>query len=259
MDNITLLIKGVLIFLGGIGMPVLFDLVTKLPARKGLQLHSRLTLTVACCLALVGFVMLFLTETRPGGTLHSEPTHRQLALSLFQSVSCRSAGFVGLPAFDTVTPAGQQVMLTLMFIGSAPASTGGGITTGTFAVLLLAVVAYARGLSTPRILGKAIPGDMVRKAAAVLTVSLGVVGLSTFLLLLTHPVPLQVALFEIVSAFATCGLTLNFTSQLTPFGQIVVAGTMLYGRLGALTIVYALTHGISKSKIFYPEEKVLIG
>jgi trk system potassium uptake protein TrkH len=257
-DGLTLLILGTLIVLGGLGIPVIAE-VLSWRSRMRLSLHSRLTLLVVLFLTLWGALGLFVSETRPGGVLHGLGPWRQIELSLFQSVSCRTAGFVGMPQFDTLDPASQLMILTLMFIGCAPASMGGGVTTGTFLVLVLALAAYAKGRSTPIIGGRAIPGEMIRKAAAVLTISLFAVLTSTWLILLTHEVSLERAVFEVVSAFATCGLTLAFTDELNGFGQAVIIFMMFWGRVGALTLLFALTRKGPLRKVDYPEEKVLIG
>lgn len=147
-----------------------------------------------------------------------------------------------------------------MFIGAAPASMGGGITTGTFVVLTLALWAYAQGLPTAQIGGRKIASDMVRKASAVLTIALFAVLLATWLILMTNPTaPLDLVVFEVVSAFATCGLSLAFTSELNTFGQLVIMVMMFWGRLGALTIILGLAQLRHKQLYEYPEEQILIG
>lgn len=253
-DGGTLWTKGVLIVLGSIGIPVLFDLITW---KRRFTLHSKLTLLVVGGLISLGAVGLFFAER--GGVLEGMSNWRQWGLALFQSVSARSAGFAGLPSFESMSGASQLLLVWLMFIGGSPASMAGGITTGTFAVLTLSVVAYVRGQDTPTVFGRAIPGAMVRKAAAVLTVSIFVVVLSSFILLLTHDIPMATAVFESVSAFATCGLSLNFTSQLSVTGQVTLMFVMFWGRLGALTLIYALTQRQDARRVRYPEEKILIG
>ena len=146
-----------------------------------------------------------------------------------------------------------------MFIGTAPASMGGGITTGTLLVLLLSVWGYARGFAKPQVGGRALSPELPRRAAAVLTVSLIAVVTSTWLLLLTGNGSLQDMLFEVISAFATTGLSLAATNQLNTFGQIVIMVMMIWGRLGALTIIFALARRQPPQPVQYPEESVLIG
>lgn len=257
-DGVTLGILGCLIFIGGLGIPVLYDLITYWWNRR-VSLHTRLTLAVSGFLMIFGAIMLFLSESGEGGVLHGLPFLNQAGFALFQSISCRTAGFVGMPSFETLNGAAQLTIVTLMFVGCAPASMGGGVTTGTFAVLVLAMIAYARGRETPILMGRAIPGEMVRKAAAVLTISLFLVITFSWVLLATHPITLDQAVFEVVSAFATCGLTLNLTPKLNGIGQAVIIFMMIWGRLGALTILFAFTKSKPPGRVRYPEEKVLIG
>ncbi|WP_448542144.1 TrkH family potassium uptake protein [Roseiflexus sp.] len=255
-DSITLAILGTLIFLGGLGIPVLAELLTFWRIR--FSLHTRITLTVVIILVSIGAGGLFLTEQQSGHLLEREPLDRQIALALFQSISTRTAGFSALQPLDELSPAGRLLTIVLMFIGCAPASMGGGITTGTFAVLMLAVGAYARGLASPQIGGRTLAPQTVRKAAAILTVSLLVVLTATWLILVTHDTTLDDALFEVVSAFATCGLSLTLTGELNLFGQLVICVMMFWGRLGALTLVVALANQ-RPQLVAYPEEQVLIG
>ncbi|MGQ9548519.1 MAG: TrkH family potassium uptake protein [Roseiflexus sp.] len=255
-DSITLAILGSLIFLGGLGIPVLAELLTFWRIR--FSLHTRITLTVVIILVSIGAGGLFLTEQQSGHLLEREPLDRQIALALFQSVSTRTAGFSAFQPLDELSPAGRLLTIVLMFIGCAPASMGGGITTGTFAVLMLAVGAYARGLASPQIGGRTLAPQTVRKAAAILTVSLFVVLTATWLILVTHEATLDDALFEVVSAFATCGLSLTLTGNLNLFGQLVICVMMFWGRLGALTLVVALANQ-RPQPVAYPEEQVLIG
>ncbi|NNJ10182.1 potassium transporter [Chloroflexales bacterium ZM16-3] len=260
-DNFSLIVLGGLIFLGGLGIPVLADLLLYYRERR-LSLHTRITLTMVGFLVISGTVGFFIAEGRAGvGTLRNEPLGRLLLISLFQSISARTAGFAGIAAFADLTPPSQLLMITLMFIGCPPASMGGGITTGTFAVLTISLWGFVRGLPTPQFGGRSLAAGTARRAAAVLTISLFVVLLATWLILITHDgVSLDTAAFEVVSAFATCGLSLNFTSQLNLFGQLVIVLVMFWGRLGALTIVIALAQQPSRSQhITYPEEQILIG
>lgn len=258
-DSITLLILGSLILSGGLGIPVVADLLM-LYRRRRLTLHSKITLTMVGLLVLIGWIGLWASEGRTGGVIADQPWTRQLGLTLFQSISARTAGFAGLPALEQLSPPGQLLMMVLMFIGCPPASMGGGITTGTFAVLMIALWGYAHGRFSPRLGGRTISSTVVQRASAVLTISLIVVGVATWLILLTHAVTLDTALFEVVSAFATCGLSLAFTSQLNTFGELVIILVMLWGRLGALTILIAFAQRQRDSQLVdYPEEAVLIG
>lgn len=253
-DGPTLVVLSGLIVLGGLGIPVLGDLLMWPSRRQRLSLHSRITLTLYAVLTLLGALGLWLAETQAGGALAGRP-----GLATFQAISARTAGFAGLPNLEQLAPASQVLTMGLMLIGSAPASMGGGITTGTLAVLLLSLWAYVQGRPAAQVGGRTIAVEAVRRASAILTVSLLVVGGATWLILISHPVTLDRALFEVISAFATCGLTLAFTGQLNPFGQAVIMLVMFWGRLGALTIVVALAQQAPPPLVTYPEEPLLIG
>ncbi len=258
-DNLSLSILGALIFLGGLGIPVIAELLAYWRTRR-FSLNTRITLYVVSFLVLAGTLGFFVAEGGSGGTLADEPPLRRLLICLFQSISARTAGFWGIAEFDSLAPASQLLMMVLMFIGCAPASMGGGITTGTFAVLTISLWSFARGRADATVGGRTLAVGSMRKAAAVLTISLFVVLLSTWLLLITHDTTLDEAAFEVVSAFATCGLTLGLTGELNLFGQLLICLVMFWGRLGALTIIVAIAREQGRAQpIRYPEEQILIG
>jgi trk system potassium uptake protein len=258
-DHMSLLVMGLLIVLGGLGIPVLADLL-RLRRRAHFSLHTRLTLWAVVVLVLLGWIGLFIPETRPGGVLFGAPLDEQLMHTWFQSVSTRTAGFPGFENFDRMVPESQLLVMALMFIGSAPASMGGGITTGTLMVLILALWSYARGHMEVQVSGRAISAGTVRRAAVILTISIGSVVFATWLILLTHSITLSRALFEVVSAFATVGLSLGATSDLNTFGRLIIIVMMFWGRLGAVTLITALVQGTTHTErlVHYPEEQVLI-
>ena len=258
-DNLTLTIMGSLIFLGGLGIPVIADLLAY-PRERRFSLHTRITLTVVGFLIVAGAVGFYVAEGGPRGTLTDVHPLRRILLSVFQSISARSSGFTGIAEFGNLTPASQLLMITLMFIGGAPASMGGGITTGTFAALTISLWSFARGQADATFGGRTLAYGTMRKAGAVLTISLFVVLLATWLILITHDTSLDAAAFEVVSAFATCGLSLGFTGQLNLFGQLVICLMMFWGRLGALTIIIAIAREQGRPQpVRYPEEQILIG
>jgi trk system potassium uptake protein TrkH len=258
-DDLSLIMMGSLIFVGGLGIPVIGDFLGYYKERR-LSLHTRITLSVVLFLIISGTVGFFVVEAGEGGTLVGVHPLRALLICLFQSVSARTAGFAGIAQFTELAPASQLLMITLMFIGCPPASMGGGITTGTFAALTIGFWSYARGLPTAQVGGRSLGLGTARKAAAVLTVSLFVTLLATWLLLVTHDTSLDAAAFEVVSAFATCGLTLGLTTELNIFGQLLICLVMFWGRLGALTLIVALAGQQGRQQaIKYPEEEILIG
>ena len=257
-DPISLIIVGGLIILGGLGIPIYMDLIFR--RRRPFSLHTRLTVYIALILILFGWVGLLISEYRQTGVLSNMPLGQRTILAWFQSVSARTAGFPGLPGFSELNFPSIWMLITLMFIGTAPASTGGGITTGTFVVLLLAVTSYARGLDKIRIGKHTLPSGLIMRALVVFVISLSLVILATWLLLLTNPFSLDQSLFEVVSAYSTTGLSLGITTGLNTFGRLVIIFTMFAGRLGAITIMISLM-GRDKNKklVDYPEESILIG
>ena len=256
-DAISLVVMGSIIVIGGLGFPVLAELVHWRPGKR-LSMHTRLGLWAAFGLTIAGALGLLIAESLPGGSLTMQSIDYRIIKALFQSASTRTAGFA-LGDLSGLTPAGQFILIPLMFIGSGAASMGGGITTGTFVVLLISLWSFARGQRVPQYGRRTLPAQLMRRASAVLTVSLSVVVVATWLLLITGNGTLDQALFEVVSAFATTGLSLSFTSQLNSFGLGVVMLMMIWGRLGALTIIFALAQRHPPEPLQYPEESIMIG
>jgi trk system potassium uptake protein TrkH len=259
-DGITLTVLGTLILVGGLGIPVIGDLIG-LPFRRRLSLHTRITLLVTVLLLAGGTGGLLAAERwLRDGAFTAVPLADALGSSMFQTVAARTAGFWSLENPTVLSDASILLITALMFIGCPSASMGGGITTGTFAVLAVSLWSYARGLPGPQFAGRSLGQGTVRKAAAVLTVGGLIVGISTWLLMLTHDAPFAWILFEVVSAFATTGLSLGLTAELNLFGQLLIAAIMFWGRLGALTIIIAIAgRSSSEQLISYPEEQILIG
>jgi trk system potassium uptake protein len=228
--------------------------------RQRLSLHTWLTLRAVAFLVFLGWAGLFIAEARTGGLLADAPLSAQLTRTWFQSLSARTAGFPGLADFHALAPESQLLIMVLMFIGCAPASMGGGITTGTFATLTLTFWNHVRGLPSVQIHGREISEETTRRAGVILTLSLLLVVVATWVVLVTNPgISLNSALFEVVSAFATCGLSLGITSELNGAGRLVLMIMMFWGRLGALTLVTAVAQQSPVKKlVHYPEESVLI-
>ena len=257
-DPVSLIIMGGLIILGGLGIPVYMDLIYR--RRRPFSLHTRLTIAVSLVLILLGWIGLLISEYHQAGVLSSMPLGQRAILAWFQSVSARTAGFPGLPGFSEINFPSILMLCALMFIGTAPASTGGGITTGTFVVLWLAVISYARGLDKIRVGKHTLPGALLMRAMVVFVISFSLVILATWLILLTNPFSLDQVLFEVVSAYSTTGLSLGITTGLNTIGRLIIIFTMFAGRLGAITIMISLLgRDRGKKLIDYPEESILIG
>jgi trk system potassium uptake protein TrkH len=223
-------------------------------------LHTRLTISMAIILIVLGWAGFLISEYRQTGVLSTLPFGQRAMLALFQSVSARTAGFPGLPGFSELNYTSILLLIAFMFIGTAPASTGGGITTGTFAVLWLAVISYARGLDHIRVGKHSLPRSLLMRALVVFVISISLVILATWLILLTNPFTLDQVLFEVVSAYSTTGLSLGITAGLNTVGRLIIICTMFAGRLGAITIMISLLgRDNRKNLVEYPEETILIG
>ena len=258
-DALTLLTLAALIFLGGIGIPVIADLL-RYPHRRSLSLHTRITLVTAVALLVIGTVLFYLTESRGGSAFDQETAGRLWLVSFFHSVASRTSGFVVSANFGQLAAPNAFLLTVLMFIGASPASMGGGITTSTLAVLVLAMWNFARGRSEIRVGRRSIPVEFLFKAAAVVTAASTAVAVTTWLLLYTQEnVTLTMALVESVAAFSTSGYSLGLTPRLNLFGQLLIAGLMFFGRAGTLTLIVALAQPRATAAVGYPEERILLG
>ena len=258
-DPLTLVIIGALIVLGGLGIPIYMDLLYR-PTKRRLTLHTKVTFQVSAALIVAGFIGLLICEYQGGGAFSGMSLFQRALLALFQSVAARTAGFASIPGFNQILPSSSLLLMVLMFIGTAPASTGGGITTGTFVILWAAVVSYARGAERTRLGKWSLPNSLVLHAMIVFAVSLTLVILATWLLLITNGFNLVQSLFEIISAYSTTGLSLGITPSLNTAGRIILILTMFVGRLGAITIMIALLGRKQRPNLReYPEQEILVG
>jgi len=263
-QNVLQITIAFLIILGSTGFTVLheiFDLrkmkeLWNKPWKK-LSINSRISLNTTIILIIVGTVAFMLLEQ--SYTLKGMGMADQLTNAFFQSVTTRTAGF------NTVDIGAMSIpmtvfMLMLMYIGASPASTGGGIKTNTFTVLFMSAYSTLRGKKTIDIDKKTISFDNVNKALLIFLFSVAVIFISVFVLSITDGDKgiLNLA-FEEVSAFATVGLTRGITSDLSTGGRIVIMISMFVGRVGLLTLGYALSKGLISSDYKYPKAQIIIG
>jgi trk system potassium uptake protein TrkH len=258
-DPVTLLTLSTLIFLGGIGIPVIADLL-RYRRRRRLSLHSRITLVTSAVLIVLGAALFFAAEHKFRGVFADESPTELALLSFFHSVASRTSGFTVSARFSQLEPANALLLTVLMFIGASPASMGGGITTSTFAVLMLTMWNFARGRSEIIAGRRVIPLNLLYKAGTIVTAAGLIVAVTTWLLLYTQEnTSLTEALVESVSAFSTSGYSIGLTQRLNLFGQFLIAGLMFFGRIGMLTIIVALGRPRVPLVVTYPEEGILLG
>lgn len=243
---------------GAIGFPVIMDVTTHLRSPRRWRLHTKLTLSTYLALAFVGVVALALTEWHNPTTLGAIDTPSKILNALLAGVNSRSSG---LSALDVGAMRSQThfVQDVLMLIGGGSASTAGGIKVTTFAVLVLAVIAEARGDRDVEAFGRRIPTSAVRLSIAVSLLGLAFVTVSVVLLLSMTDYTLDVILFEAISAFATVGLTTGVTPVLPVGAKYVLIVLMFAGRTGSMTVAAALALRERSRVIRMPQEQPIIG
>ena len=263
---------GALIVIGGIGWRVANDLWVnrlRLGRIRRLSLHTRLVLRSTLVLILVGAVGLLFTEHfATEGLVEKLTLLDKLQVVLFQSITCRTAGFNTVPlSLATISDAGLLLMITLMFIGASPGGTGGGIKTTTFAALVAATRSTLRDQEAVVVRNCEIPARVVLRAVGVTVASLLFVLVMALALGLgntTAGTPGSEAftflekLFTCVSAFGTVGLDVGVTAQLNRWGQLVLMVGMFVGRLGILLLLSALYPHRAQNRVGYPREEIYL-
>ncbi|SIR57534.1 MULTISPECIES: TrkH family potassium uptake protein [unclassified Paenibacillus] len=251
------LITMTLIFFGSIGFIVMADLI-RFPERRKISLHSKVVLWASVVLTLGGAILFFIfefTNTRSFGDLG---LNGKIWASFFQSFSLRSAGINTVP-IEELRQATQLLMIILMFIGAAPGSTGGGIKLTTFVVLLAGIHAILRGREDAVIFRYRIAAKELYRAITVTLMGVIIIVASTMILTTVENASFLVLLFEAVSAFGTVGFSLGATLDLTPVGKGVIIILMFAGRLGLLTLAFAIRSKSKKEPFRYPEGRIIIG
>ncbi|SFE21998.1 trk system potassium uptake protein TrkH [Paenibacillus catalpae] len=249
-----------LFIFGGLGFTVVLDFLKK-RNWKDLSLHSKIVLTTNAILIGSGTVLILSMELLNPETFGLLTWPQRLWASYFQGVVTRTAGFNSIDT-AAMLPTSQLLMIILMFIGGSSGSTAGGIKTNTFAVLIMTVYAIVRGREDVEIYKRRLATDFILRALAVIIISLGVVLICAILLTITERHTnhnFMDILFEATSAFGTVGMTLGLTGKLTTAGKLVIIATMFIGRLGPLTLAYAMTRSSKKQYFRYPKEKLMIG
>ena len=255
-----------LIIIGGLGFSVWIDCFRAIKKRSlsELSLHSKVVLTMTVGLIFLGAVFIFLMEINNPATIKKLPWSGKILASFFQSVSPRTAGFNTLD-MGSLTTATNFLIIIFMFIGGSPGSTAGGIKTGTAGILLFTVLSIVKGRESTEIYKRRLPKYLVYRAVSVALISFLLVVFSTMILSIAeapyNDTDFMTLLFEAVSAFGTVGLSLNYTSNLTSAGRIIIILSMFAGRVGPLSLVLALARNANKNKghIKYPEDRIMVG
>jgi Trk-type K+ transport system membrane component len=257
-DPWVLVPMGLAVLLGSLGFPVMLELVRNVRAPRRWSINSLLVLSSTAVLLPLSLVAIVGLEWGNPQTIGTLSVPGKLLAGAFETVVPRSAGFTTIDVAN-FQPATWLVLDVLMFIGSGPAGTGGGIKLTTATVLLLAIRAEARGDDAVEAFGRRIPRQAVRTALAVALLATGAVVLATLALTVIGGAPLDRTLFEVVSAFSTTGLSTGLTAELPVHGQALLVVLMLVGRLGPITLATALTLRRRTKLYQLPEERPIIG
>ena len=261
------IVTSLLIILGGLGYVVWWDVLRVLKARtpknrkvfRHLTLHSKIAITATLLLIFVGGTLIFAFEYSNPLTIGNMSVLEKIEVSLFQSVTTRTAGFASIPQ-ENLTNASALVSILLMMIGGSPVGTAGGMKTVTMAVLFCSALATIRGKKHASLFGRSISSESIRKAVAVSVSFLSIFVISTIALLASNDASMLDVVYETMSATATVGLSRNFTASLNLFGKLIIIFTMYFGRVGPISLAIALgSKSEAQNVISEPTEEISIG
>ncbi|NEQ39020.1 MAG: ATPase [Okeania sp. SIO3I5] len=261
---VNFVISGLIIF-GGLGYQVIMEMFLWLKKRlQGEQpchifsLHFKVVTNTTILMLILGLIAFFIAEFNNPNTLESLNIQEKLIAAWFQSVTTRTAGFNTID-IDNLTDAGLFFTIALMFIGASPGSTGGGIKTTTFSILFNSTKAALQGRNEVLCYQRKIPMIVIIKAIGIVFASTILVGFATTVIAFTdQQLELTQIFFEVVSAFATVGLSKGVTSNFTIPGQLVLIATMYIGRVGVLLLISTVFSEQKPSAIEYPEENLFV-
>lgn len=257
-----------LIVLGGIGFFVWWDVirVVKKWRKMGikqcfwkLNLHSKVVITATAVLIFGGAAAIFILEYTNPATLGAMTFAEKIQTALFQSVTTRTAGFYTINQ-SNLRETSALLSVILMFIGGSPAGTAGGVKTMTVILLAATTISVVKGEKETVMFRRSVPAETVRKALAVFSISCTALVFMTVLMTIVQDAPLLTVLYEVTSALATVGLSMNFSSSLNFFGKLIIIFCMYIGRIGPISMVIAFRmKGRRKDKLTYAHEDVIVG
>lgn len=248
-----------LIIIGGIGFSVINSFI--LVVRKNINrftLTSKVAILLSMILTFGGAAVFFILEYTNPHTIGDMGILDKILASFFQSVTTRTAGFNTIP-MGSLNSSTIFFFCLIMFIGASPGSTGGGIKTTTLGVIMFYVIGIVRGKENIDIFNRRIGWEILNKALAILVISISYVSIMILLILMFDKFTFEEVIFEVISAFATVGLSLGITADFNTLSKILLIVTMFIGRLGPLTFALALGEKRKKELIKYPKEDILVG
>lgn len=260
-DPLISLTIALMFILGGLGFIVIVNMLRhyRAPRLFPFSLHSKIVLFTTVALLVVATPIFIAFEWSNPETLGALTWPGRLLAGFFQAATPRTAGFNTIDT-GALTQASALFTILLMFIGASPGSTGGGIKTVTFFVLVGSAWSVSRGRGELALFGRRLAFDIVIRAGVIALMSVLVTGAALTLLTLTEPKQEFLTLaFEAVSAFGTVGLSRGVTPQLSRLGRLIIIALMFLGRVGLLTFAVALVKQPVASNLRYPTENVVVG
>jgi len=248
----------VCIVLGGLGVPVLAEVVRDRLHWTKWTLHTRIVVVTTAILIVGGWVVVWALEWTNSRTLGPMAVPEKALAALFQGISPRTAGFNTLD-YAVLRESTWLFTIALMFVGAAPASTGGGIKVTTFAVLGFVILAEIRGDRDVNLFQRRAPTAAQRQALAIALLGVGLIFGCTLLLEITADLGVARTMFEVTSAFATVGLSTGITAGLSTAGKVLLMLIMFAGRVGPLTVATALALRSRDQRYRFAEERPLLG
>ena len=241
-----------LIIIGGIGFLTWDDIYTNKMKFKRYRMQSKIILVTTACLILIPIIFFFTCD------LKNLSAGNRLLAAAFQSVTTRTAGFNTID-ISKMSEASKAVMILLMLIGGSPGSTAGGMKTTTFTVLLLNAIATFRSQENAGAFGRRLEYHVIKNAATIAMLYFTLFFCGGLAISIYEELPLLDCLYEAASAVGTVGLTLGITPKLHMFSQIVLIILMYLGRVGGLTLIYAVLSGRNRGNAKLPLEKITVG
>ena len=241
-----------LIITGGIGFLTWDDIYTNKLNFKRYRMQSKIILMTTACLILFPTVFFYICD------LTKLPMGKRLLAATFQSVTTRTAGFNTINISE-MSEASKAVMILLMLIGGSPGSTAGGMKTTTFSVLILNAIATFRSQENAGAFGRRLEYHVIKNAATIAMLYFALFFGGGIAISVYEGLPLLDCLYEAASAVGTVGLTLGITPELHVFSQVVLIILMYLGRVGGLTLIYAVFSGRNKGNAKLPLEKITVG
>lgn len=260
-DPLVCLTLMALVIIGGIGFIVWGDVVNFARTRRKLSVYSKFVLILTAVFTVLGTLYVAVSEWNNPLTIGNYSVGEKLLCSAFQSVTWRTAGFATV---DQASLHGATKIFggIMMFIGGASGSTAGGVKVATIGILALTVARVSIGRTEINLFKRRVPTGVILRAMTIVTIQLLLIFTATLLCNVVSDAPLIDLFYEVVSAGGTVGLTASLTPTLHPFALIVLMCMMFFGRLGILTITFAIAQRLnerSPSIITYPDANILIG